>query len=228
MTGQIKNQEMSQVSIEKAALKDSAFLGLAVRNAERAHTGKGLWDVFAGDSCDIAPILEHAIVNDVNSQFHISRFWVVRDSTTGDCTACACGFIYPDCSIENSKPGISTAMSALCSCSESDISAAWDRLKFLDDCFPDFEYSGSWMIEAVFTAPDQRRKGLAVQVIKAVLNEGRIRSGCRKAIITCAIGNDAALRVYERLGFAVVGKGESDAALRALGSSGFYLLCKPF
>ena len=37
-------------------------------------------------------------------------------------------------------------------------------------------------------------EGLAVQVIQAVLNEpeGSMRSGCRKALLTCVIGNDAA------------------------------------
>jgi GNAT superfamily N-acetyltransferase len=219
---------MSQFIVDKAALKDSAFLGIAARNAERAHTGRGLWDVLGGDTFDIASVLEHACLNDAKSHLHISRFFVVRDTSAADVVACGCGYIYPDCSIEKSKPGINTALATLYGHTERNISEAWERLSFLDACFPDFEYDGSWMVEAVYTSPDHRGKGLATLVVQAVLDEGRINSGCRKALITCAIGNEAAKRVYERLGFEVVGKGESRDALLALGSPGFYLLCKYF
>eukprot|EP01034_Spumella_vulgaris_P026274 gene26274-32829_t len=68
-------------------------------------------------------------------------------------------------------------------------------------------------------------KGLAGSVIKAVLEEGK-KSGVKKALITCAVGNNAAKRLYEKLGFELVGEGHSEECQAALGSSGFYLLCQ--
>ncbi len=76
----------------------------------------------------------------------------------------------------------------------------------------------------MYTSPAHRGKGLAASVIKAVLEEGK-KTECKKVLITCAVGNDAAKRLYEKLGFKVVGQGSSEKAQEVLGSSGFNLLC---
>ena len=218
-----------EICIEKAQLKDSHLLGIAIRDAERGHTGKGIWDVLiSSDQMDIALILEHACINDANSFFHISRFLVAREKSTGELLATACGFIYPNCSIEKNKFGISKAISTLYGLNEEEIDLAWKRLNFLDECFPDVDYNNSWMVEAVYTMPSHRGKGLAAKVIEAVLEEGRTHTDCKKALITCAIGNNAALHLYLRLGFEIVGQGESRKAVEELGHPGFYVLCLYF
>eukprot|EP01039_Chlorochromonas_danica_P002600 gene2600-2843_t len=220
----------------KALLSDSIFLATAVRDAERAHTGVGLWDVLgdagsgsgSGSTVDMSLVLEHVCVNDEASHFHFSRFHVVRCALSNDIAAVACGYVYPICSMSNSKPGINLALKSIYNWSEEEVSQAWHRLQFLDDCFPDFDYDDSWMLEAVYTAPSHRGKGFAAEVLRSLLAEGKASSGCKKALITCAIGNDRAKRLYERVGFTVVGQGSSEIAMEKLGSPGFYLLCLYF
>lgn len=54
----------------------------------------------------------------------------------------------------------------------------------------------------VFTRPDRRGRGLASAVTSAVVSEALAR-GIRLAVLNVRDGNAAAMRVYERLGFAV-------------------------
>jgi len=226
---------MEQYIVERAKISDSLFLGQACRDAERAHTGTGIWDVLGGsNNVDMVAALEHVVLHDTASHVHISRFFVVRDTSTGLPVASACGFLYPNCSISNSKPGLNNALKLQNGWSDEDVESAWVRLKFLDECFPDFEYNYSWMVEAVYTSPEHRGKGLALKVINAVLEEGRKLSAadkaasCNKSLITCALGNEAAKKVYEKLGYQVVGQGSCGECQAALGSAGFYLLCQYF
>lgn len=46
----------------------------------------------------------------------------------------------------------------------------------------------------------------------------------RRILITCAVGNDGAKRVYEKLGFKVVGVGSSEECMQSIHCSGFYVL----
>jgi ribosomal-protein-alanine N-acetyltransferase len=52
--------------------------------------------------------------------------------------------------------------------------------------------------------PDARRRGVGGALLSAALDLGA-RAGARKAVLEVRAGNHSALRMYERLGFAVVG-----------------------
>jgi len=54
----------------------------------------------------------------------------------------------------------------------------------------------------VFTLPEARGRGLAVQVTSAVA-ESLLHMGCRDVVLNVRPDNDAAIRVYRRLGFEV-------------------------
>eukprot|EP01031_Cornospumella_fuschlensis_P031143 gene31143-37639_t len=214
-------------TIEKAVPSDLPFLGIAVFEAERAHTGRGIWDValsrYSRD--EVIEFLKEACANDTDSHFHVSRFLVARDSS-GNPVAAACGFFYPECGLFKSFPGISQAISnQYPNTNSEDASKLWDSLSFLDEAFPDVEYNDSWMIEAVYTDPAHRGQKLAQHILQAVIEEG-VAKGHKRMLISCAVGNDAALHSYKKVGFELLGTGHSEECLAGLGSSGYHVLQK--
>lgn len=60
-------------------------------------------------------------------------------------------------------------------------------------------------INNVAIRPEVRRKGIAAQLLKAVLREGR-RNGARLAFLEVRAGNAAAQGLYRRCGFQVTGR----------------------
>jgi ribosomal protein S18 acetylase RimI-like enzyme len=71
-----------------------------------------------------------------------------------------------------------------------------------------------WVVEWVALKPAARGKGLAAQLLHAVLERGRAE-GFRKAQITYLAGNTPAQRAYERAGFTEVDR-KSDAQFEAI------------
>lgn len=221
---------MKTVAFRPANRDDLPFLATAIINAERAHTGIGIWDIALSDFTpdERLSILLKACDEDAVSHFHYSRFLLAVDPDTSQPCAAACAYAYPECGVYKSMPGISAAIVALFDWSEDKAQAIWDRLPFLDDCFPDYEYNNSWMVECVYTDPAYRGQGLSQKILEKLIAQGRTSTTCERFLITCAIGNDPALRLYQRCGLEVVGTGTSDQCQAALGSAGFHLLCMPF
>jgi ribosomal protein S18 acetylase RimI-like enzyme len=60
--------------------------------------------------------------------------------------------------------------------------------------------SAPWIIECVAVVPEARGRGIAKQLMKALLDEGR-RRGSTHAAISVTLGNEPARRVYEGVGF---------------------------
>jgi ribosomal protein S18 acetylase RimI-like enzyme len=69
-------------------------------------------------------------------------------------------------------------------------------------CFSDAP-DDRWIVEWVALRPAARGKGVAAELLRAVLERGRA-AGFRKAQITYLIGNTPAQRAYERAGFSPV------------------------
>lgn len=208
-----------------------SFLGRAIRDAERAHTGKGIWDIalMGCNDDEVQDVLGEASVSDPASHFHLSRMSIVVHKPTGTPVASAGGFHFPTCRVRNSQAGITAALLKLhpekCSLPAAEAHRIWDRISFLDDSFPDYDYDDTWMIDAVYTDPNHRGKGLAEAVVSHVLTKGK-EEGYKRSLITCGVGNEKARRVYERCGYKLVGQGESAECFDAIGYVGFYLLEK--
>lgn len=220
-------QIAGKYTIERAIPSDLSFLGTAIFEAERAHTGRGIWDVALGQFSkeQMIEFLKRACAEDLNSHFHISRFLVARD-ISGVPAAAACGFYYPECGLYKSLPGISQAIANMDSNTTlEDASKLWDSLSFLEEAFPDVEYNNSWMIEAVYTDPAYRGQKLAQHILQAAIDDG-LAKGHQRMLISCAVGNDAALHSYTKVGFELLGTGHSEECLKGLGSSGYHVLCK--
>jgi GNAT superfamily N-acetyltransferase len=82
-----------------------------------------------------------------------------------------------------------------------------------------FEHGDAWTIENIAALPRYRKQGLAGELIRQVLPEGK-RSGMREAQITFFIGNDPAERAYTNAGFKFSGERRSLEFETATGSPG--------
>jgi len=66
------------------------------------------------------------------------------------------------------------------------------------------ETDGCWMLGGIYTSPDMRNRGLATTVTSAITRDSLERTG--KAALYVVSGNDPAIRVYEGIGYAKVGR----------------------
>lgn len=213
--------------IFRQAQEDEAdsYLGYAIRDSERAHTGKGIWDVFLEDDEDpsksLSSVLAYACKHDAQCHFHYSHFLVAEVEGEGPIAA-GCGFVYPDFSVARSYPGMAHAARQLRDTSREECDEMWKRISYLDDTFPDYDYNQTWMLESIFVSPSYRKQGVAVELIQQLYELGR-QHHVRECLVVCGIGNIAAYRTYEKAGFKCIGKGESAVAQEAMGYPGFHL-----
>jgi ribosomal protein S18 acetylase RimI-like enzyme len=79
-----------------------------------------------------------------------------------------------------------------------------------------------WTLENIATLPLHRRKGLTTALIEKALEEGQ-QEGHDRVQVSTFIGNDPAIRAYERLGFELVAEQRNVAFESVAGSPG---LCR--
>jgi GNAT superfamily N-acetyltransferase len=85
-------------------------------------------------------------------------------------------------------------------------------------CMPDSP-PGTWVLEWVAAKPEVRGKGVARELLSAILENGR-GAGYENAQIAYIIGNDPARAAYERVGFATVEELRDPGFEAALGAPG--------
>mmetsp|Transcript_9098 Transcript_9098/g.13695 ORF Transcript_9098/g.13695 Transcript_9098/m.13695 type:complete len:223 (-) Transcript_9098:304-972(-) len=214
--------------VRNATVQDCDFIGLAIRDAERAHTGHGIWDVYV-NGCQVdniaAKALAHVAKYGEKSIYHYTRFFVVENEE-GQPVASACGYPYPVCSFLETMAAMGEAMRHLADWTDSDVLLAKERLEFMADSFPqDLDWGSRWMVEGVYTSPSYRGRGLGELALRAAVEAGREKD-LNSCWITCAVGNDGACRLYERVGFKVIGEGNSEQCMAVLATPGFKVLGK--
>jgi len=222
--------------LDRAQVDDVPFLSICVRDAERAHTGRGIWDTLVPPRpipFDITTTLAAVCANDEKSHFHYRKFTVVRERETGKPVAAACGFVYPTNSLSMTLEGLRDAFvkDGIYSNKEEGDLYLKKLNEFLDGSFPsDIDYDNSWLVEAVYTSPEVRGKKLASQLVNRLFEEGRSlgTAVAKRCLISCAVGNTAAYKLYASLGFYDLGKGENQGCLNAIGSPGFHMFSKDY
>jgi ribosomal protein S18 acetylase RimI-like enzyme len=227
--------------VRKAEASDAEFLSLGAREAERCNCGIGIYDVLVGKSAEdiskmdrtasdeVSAYIKHCVLNDPASHAYYENFLVVVEEGTGQLAASACIYPYPEFGLSKSIPGLKIALKEVLGYTAEQIDEALDRWSFLDSSFPDVEFNNTWMVEAVYVDPNYRKHGLGERLLRACM-EGIAKKyegvESRRYLITCAVGNEPARRLYERLGFTLAGQGESEECMKAINCSGFYVLTK--
>lgn len=227
------------------------LLGQAIRDSERAHTGKGIWDIAIGEDNDpnksLEAVLGHACLNDKESHIYYPHFLVAvaeeqqqqhdasferKDGVEAnivdeEVVAAGCGFVYPNYATRKSFTGMSLATRVLRGVSEEESIKVWDKVHFLELMFPDYDYDNTWMLDAIFVSGTHRKYGIALQLINRLYDAGR-SSGAKECLLVSAIGNVAAYRLYVKAGFECLGEGRSSVAEEVVGYPGFYLFRKQY
>lgn len=218
----------TDVIITPASVADGSFLATAMCMAERAHTGRGIWDCLfehPSNPDGVTSCLQYITESCPTSHLHYSLFSVVRDSG-GAAVAAGCGFTYPERSITNSRPAMMEATSHVHAWSKEEFDVAWEKINFLDTMFPeDVPYGGSFFIESFYVSHLCRGQGIGALLLRHLLERAR-QEGAPRCLIICAIGNDIARRLYMRAGFRVAGVAQSEKCLENLRSPGYEILLK--
>ena len=228
--------------VRRACVDDADFVSIGIREAERCHAGIGIFDLLIGKTAEqisisdrtapdeVSSYLKHCFLNDKESHIYITNFVVLVHTATGKLAASASNYPYPEYGLSKSTPGFKTALKEVHNYSNDEIEQAMLRWDFLDNAFPNVDYSNCWSAEAVYVSPDFRGCGLGHKIVKACMDDQNTRrislenSDERRFLITCAVGNDVAKRLYEKLGFTVIGEGNSAECMQAINCSGFYIL----
>jgi GNAT superfamily N-acetyltransferase len=206
--------------VERAEESDVLFIADAMLFAERGAWDYGFWDYMISEPLDAAArlrVLAAIATTGTSSPFHWSRFWVARLESGGAAVAAACGYRSAVCSVEDCVPALRSAL-AIEGVDAEAIESIVHRADFLAACYPAAaDYSNSWCIEAVYTAPSARGKGASLAVIKAVAHDYERMGDVPIINIAAYVGNTAAYRLYEKAGYvAVPGDSDSDACEAAL------------
>ena len=234
-----------ELVISRATAEDTSFLAKATLlvmlyverefmctkiiqvQAERAHTGRGVWDAVLGENGMIVDgamqCLEEVIRNCEAAHIHYHHFLVARTADGTPVASCS-AYPYPDYDISKTYKCLESVVLNILGWSEEKYKQQLSKLDFLKEVFPDdLPWNGSWFLETIFTEPDYRGRGLSGRLVKECLDEGRKR-GMARSLLIAAEGNSKALRVYLKQGYEVVGQAYAEEAVAVLGCRGFEIM----
>jgi GNAT superfamily N-acetyltransferase len=194
--------------IRSGTVEDCQFLGVAIRDAERAHSNRGLWDILIENNEIISEVLSKSCLAPGSVYFY-PRFLIVWDLENNKPVSSACRYCSPELGIGQTIPIILEILKRDYQWTDEEITKALDRLSILDGSFPtnvNWDDGNTWMIEAVYTNPEYRRQGLGKLIVQAAISEDEAKNHhCHRCWITCSLGNEAAYHLYQSVGFQLIG-----------------------
>jgi hypothetical protein len=109
--------------------------------AERAHTGRGIWDPLLVDDEDATEemalqCLAEVIANTPNSHLYYKNFFLARNAESGIPVASCSGYGVATTTITASLDALKIACMSICSWSADRYEERRQKLSFLKTCFP--------------------------------------------------------------------------------------------
>jgi len=206
---------VNEVDIRQARSDDAAFLAWLILTAGRAHVKRGIWEVILGEPEDrCLGFLALVAVTDTPHLFHHSCYLVAE--VAGRPVAGLGGYDpetlgYP--ALRNALPEVFRRLGF--QPKGEGIEAGQPRIVA---CVPP-DLEGAWVIDSVASVPEFRRKGLVSRLLDSILERGA-QLGFRRAQINIYIGNEPALRAYEKHGFRVLDEFRDPYFEEQIGSPG--------
>jgi ribosomal protein S18 acetylase RimI-like enzyme len=189
-------------AIVEARAEHVPFIAWVVLTAFRSHLERGLWDFFIDDDeAACLRYLETLATTETPHWAHYSGFLVAE--VDGKPAAALCGYFDEERGMHALQKGALEADMRLERTAE-DSRAGFQGIAPILHVMPDHD-PGTWIIENVATDPVHRRRGLVDELLADILQHGRDR-GATRADIGVMIGNDAAQRANEKVGFRVTGE----------------------
>jgi ribosomal protein S18 acetylase RimI-like enzyme len=188
------------LTIREGTADDAELLAWTQVEASRSNTPLGFWDlVFPGTDCDRLPLVAEIATTPREHFAHVSGFLVAE--VDGKPLGALSGYA-PKLKKLGHFVGAMNAVLERRGWSEAHRKLIGFRVAPAMACFSDAP-DDRWIVEWVALRPEARGKGIAAELLHAILARGRT-AGFRKAQITYLIGNTPAQRAYERAGFAFV------------------------
>ena len=213
----------STLHIRDARPQDASFLAKSILIAGRAHVTRGIWEVILGGTEEETLLfLQFLSVTQIPHLFHYSCYLIAEENTFGPVGSLG-GYdsnIAGYHALRQAIPEVARKLSL--PAEVSNISE--ERAKKILTCLPE-GIDGAWVIDSVATLPEHRRKGVSEKLLRTILEKGE-RQGHSKAQVNMYIGNEAALKLYRKLGFEIVEEILDEYFEKSIGSPGMLSLVK--
>jgi ribosomal protein S18 acetylase RimI-like enzyme len=198
-----------------ATVEDVPFLVEVVMLSSRSHVARGAWDVVFPDDALRERFLGRLLGAATRCWCHWSNFLLAE--VDGRPAAALAGYVERDEGMAGDDEAIVEAATAV-GIGDGELATGFERVGPFVACLPE-KVGRPWIVEWVATLPAHRRRGLVYDLLCAMLAEGR-RRGHAEAQISILIGNVAAERAYERVGFRHRDERRSEAFERLLACPG--------
>jgi ribosomal protein S18 acetylase RimI-like enzyme len=211
------------ILIRKCRAGDAAFLAQSILVAGRAHVKKGIWEFVLGTpEKECLRFLEQLVITEVPHLFHYSCSFIAEDNCTNPLGSLG-GY-------DPKKRGYQALQQAFpevykkLHLPQEAFHGANERASKILSCLPK-ERENAWVVDSVATMPEYRGKGVAERLLQAVMAEGK-KLGYPIVQVNMYIGNESALRLYQKLGFTVTEETRDPYFEKKIGSPGMLCLAR--
>ena len=190
-----------QATVREATAADSDLIAWVQVEASRSGTPLGFWDLaFPGADAQRLALVARVVAEPGKPSFsHFGGFLVAE--LEGEPVGALSGYAPGEKKLGHFAGALSRVLEAEgWSAAHRDL--LWKRVDPMVACMSDTP-ADRFVVEWVALRPEARGKGVATQLLDAILQRGR-EAGFRKAQISALIGNTPAVRCYERAGFVSV------------------------
>jgi ribosomal protein S18 acetylase RimI-like enzyme len=187
--------------IRRATRADIPFLAWCNYEASSPAPGFCYWDpLLAGLGSETMAFIEAVLAADALAWGDCEDFFVIEEG--GRLIAGASGFMMDAQDFRPFRLERLPAVAQILGWSDQALAEFRKRYEAVwsDPRDPTLAASAPWTIECVAVIPEARGRGLAKQLLRAILEEGR-RQGLSHGGIAVTTGNLPAQRAYEALGF---------------------------
>ena len=211
------------ISIRKACREDALFLAKSIQIAGRAHVKKGIWEVVLGlpeEQC--LRFLENIVITGPPHLFYYSCYFIAK--TDDNIPAGSLGSYNPQ---EMGYQALQQAIAEVYNkmkLHEKVSREANERAAKIMACLPQ-EIDNAWVIDSVATLPAYRGRGIAESLLQKVLAEGK-EQGYKLSQVNMYIGNEPALRLYQKMGFVIIEEKRDKYFEEHIGSPGMLSLVR--
>jgi len=209
------------IEIRKCRAGDADFLAKSILMAGRAHVSKGIWEaVLDTTEEECLLFLKHVVVTAIPHLFHFScSFIAEKDGTIpigslGGYNPKKMGYE----ALQRALPEVYRKLQLPLQAFEDANKRAANILASLPG-----EIGNAWVIDSVATMPEYRGRGVAELLLHSVLAEGK-KLGYSLAQVNMYIGNEPALHLYQKLGFAIMEETRDTYFEKIIGSPGMLSL----
>jgi ribosomal protein S18 acetylase RimI-like enzyme len=210
-----------EIQLRSARPEDASFLAWIMLAAGRAHVRRGIWEVILNEPEEkCLRFFEHLVTTAERHLFHHSCFLLAE--TAGHPAAGLGGYDPATLGYQ----ALSAALPEAFRRSRFQPNSGVDGTESprIVECVPT-ALEGAWVIESVATLPEFRRKGMVDRLLEEMIEICRAK-GFPMAQINIYIGNEPALKAYQKHGFQFLDEKRDSYFESQIGSPGMARLVR--